>query len=110
MRKDGVPVQRKYQVPGQLKTNACPLPMTPNGLDFERTEVEEYNRIVNHEADERNELAESSMPVEELLGMSDEPLSDWAFNYKLKCQVEESRFITRPMAGRRLPSETKDED
>lgn len=91
-----------------MTTNANPN--QPNGMPFKRTEVEEYNHIIWRENDERNEPASASQPIGELLDQFPGSQRDWAFDYKLKSQVEESRFVSRPMTGRNIPVDPSDED
>lgn len=87
-KKNTVPQQKRYMNSSGMMTNANPEAGSPNGMPFDKPEVEQYFTDKFPTAAEERE------------SMTDVP-DDWMARYERDERVEHSRFLHRPVTGRK---------
>ena len=94
--RDNPPTSQKTMGSGGLVTNAHPGTGWPNGMEFDKPEVEQYFTEMQ-EQHWRDEDGPSALP---------QPWSpsDW----ELRQRVESSRFLHRPVTGNQGPKTSQD--
>lgn len=87
---------KKFPHPGGLTTNANPSLGSPNGMDFERTAVDQYfaDKNAEHWKDEDIATGGTDSPVSSF--NPDESIEDSMQRYFRNQQVENSRFMYYP--------------
>ena len=108
---NSVPSAKRSLNSSGMVTNAIPLPQTPNGMNFDRVEPEEYFRLVENDIHEGKEPALPSEPIEDVMQGQAYPSRDWMYEHKLRQQVEDGgHFMIRPMANRKALNDRYDTD
>ena len=94
--RDDPPHQRRYVNQSGMLTNACPD--QPNGMEFEKPEVEQYFTQMQ-ERHWRDEDGPNSLPAPWNPG-----------DYEMRERVESSRYLHRPVTGQNPKPDQDTED
>lgn len=97
------PTSRKQRNSSGMITNARPMEESPNGMAFEKPEVEQYFTLMQQRHwDDEDGYEARQEAVAESMGEGGDP-NLWVREHELCERVSDARFLHRPVAGNPKP-------